>query len=91
MSDWDIGDQVTISVSVYNAAGTLADPTTVTLTVRKPDGTLTTPLVTKNSTGVYHADVFPDINGTWYYRWVGGGSMVVAEEGLFAVRERRVA
>lgn len=40
--------------------------------------------------GVYHANITADQSGHWYYRWAGTGALVVAEEGQFYVRQRRV-
>ena len=90
MSDWDIGDVVTISAVFRDAAGALADPTTTTLTVMAPDGTLSTPTPVKDSTGTYHADVPVTASGSWAYRWLGTGAVAAAEEGTFSVRRRRV-
>ena len=87
---FDIGDRVRITATFTDLAGAVADPTTVALTVKAPDGTLTSPSNSKDSTGVYHADVNPDASGTWWYRWTGTGALVAAEEGTFSVRQRQV-
>ncbi len=90
MNKFDIGDQVRLSVVITNNAGTVTDPTTVTCTLRKPDALSSTLSVTKDSTGNYHADVTIDQQGEWDYRWLGTGSLIVAEEGAFYVRTRKV-
>lgn len=89
MTTYDIGDLVTLTATLTNTAGTLSDPTSVTLTVRKPDGSSSTVSNTRSSTGVYTADVTIDQAGEWNYRWEGTGALVVAEEGQFYVRPRR--
>lgn len=90
MSDFDIGDQIRLSVAFTDLAGTAADPTTVVCTVRKPDNTTSTPSVTNDSTGAYHSDLTLDLDGSWYFRFAGTGALVVAEEGTFVVSRQRV-
>jgi hypothetical protein len=87
---WDAAESPTGSTGFTDAAGALADPTAVTLTVRAPDGTLSTPSVSKAATGRYSATVSPSQSGTWVYRWVGTGAVTAAAEGAFYVRARRV-
>lgn len=89
INSYDIGDTVRLTAGFSNAAGALADPATVALTVTKPDGTLlagTTP--TNTSTGLYGYDLVPDMAGLWRYRWVSTGDPATAEEGVFFVRRR---
>ena len=97
MDVYDIGD--TVSIRTYSAAGegfkdaagSLTDPTTVTLVVKEPDGTettYTTVQVTHDATGRYSKDFAPDQSGTHFYRWVGTGAVAAAFEGAFFVRQR---
>lgn len=76
-----------------NAAGALADPTTVTLRWRGPDGIETTwtrpaagpdTQIVKDSTGVYHADIAVLLPGLHYFRWKGAGVVDAAEESTFS-------
>lgn len=90
MANWDIGDSLTLTVSFTNASSVLTSPTTVVLTVKAPNGTTTTPVVTNDSTGVYHATYAPTMDGNHWYRWDGTGALTVAEEGGFYVRPRKV-
>ncbi len=90
MDDHDIGDTITPYVDFKNAAGAAAAPTTVVLTVLKPNGTTSTPAVTTPSLGRYEATVAIDQSGTWTYRWVGTGAVAAAEEGSFYVRRSLV-
>lgn len=90
MADWDIGDGLTLSVSIADTTGALVDPTTVVLTVLPPDGVSATPAVVKDGVGLYHGTYAPTQSGNHWYRWSGTGTVVVAEEGIFNVRTRRV-
>ena len=70
--------------------GTAGDPTTVTLKVKDPTGTVTTytyagAQVVKDSTGNYHYDLTPAIAGKWYYEWVGTGAVPAQSESYFVV------
>ena len=86
---YDIGDQVRLSVAFTNSAGVATDPTTVTITIRKPDQTTSTPTALTSATGTWYTDVTLDQTGNWYYRFAGTGALVAAEEGEFYVRVRR--
>jgi VCBS repeat-containing protein len=81
------GQAVRLTGTFRDITGTLANPTTVTLTVARPDGTnpATAPL-TSVSTGVYAFDLTLDAEGTWAYRWAGTGAVVAATEGAMYVR-----
>jgi hypothetical protein len=86
----DVGDVVTLFADFKNTAGAAADPTVVTVTVRKPDGTTATPAVTHPSLGRYEATLALDQHGTWDFRWLGTGDVAAAEEGSITVRRSRV-
>lgn len=91
---YDIGDVVRIfSTFTQNAVG--IDPSTVTLKLVRPDATTQSytyagATVTKDSTGNYHVDVAPAVNGTYKYRWSSTGTGAAAEEGQFQVRAQKV-
>lgn len=94
MNTYDIGDVIktTCTFSVDDAA---TDPTTVTLTVKKPSGTATSYTyaagdITKSSTGVYSMGIPVTEAGLWWYEWVGTGTAATAEQGNFFVRKRMV-
>lgn len=99
MDVYDIDD--TVQIRTYSAAGegftdeagALTDPTTVTLRIREPDGTLTSVTyagaqVVKDSTGRYHYNFRPDQAGVHHYRWIGTGAVTAAFEGAFHVRKQ---
>jgi hypothetical protein len=95
---FDIGDAVDVQMLFYSDAAktTLADPTAVSLRVRKPDGTATdysyggAGTVTKSATGTYVQLITVDQAGRWWFRWAGTGAVATVEESEFRVRERRV-
>lgn len=100
MDSYDIGDVVSIRTysaageGFKDAAGTLADPTTVTLKIEEPDGTETTytyalAQITRDSAGRFSKSYTPDQSGVHHYRWVGTGTVGAAFEGAFFVRESR--
>lgn len=75
--------------------GTLTDPTTVTLTIRLPDGSQVVSAyggataagtITKDATGLYHADYLPLTEGEHRWRWAGTGAAHAPDEGKFTIR-----
>lgn len=85
MNTYTVGQLVHVSSAFKNVEGTLLDPTTVALRVRKPSGTTLTPGVTRDSAGQYHADVEVDVPGGWTYYWYSTGSGETAGNGEFYV------
>ena len=89
----DLGDLVRVEAEFRNAlTGAALDPTAVFLSVREPDGTVTTYTyggaeITQDSTGIYHALIDVDQAGVWRYRWWSTGSGQAAEEKVFKVRQ----
>ncbi len=81
----DIGDVVTLT-GEFRVAGVLTDPTTVACEVRAPDGTVTTPLVTRRGVGVYDASFTPTQPGVHTYRFVGTGAAAGSERSFFRVQ-----
>ena len=61
------------------AKTTPADATTVVLSLRDPrDGTVTTPTVTHEGTGVYSYQLPDDVSGLWLGRWVATGAVATS-------------
>ena len=81
------GNTVRLSdrVTLYGTT-TLVDPTTVTCTVKQPDGTLSTPAVVKDGVGLYHADFNPTQSGAHMYQFVGSGLVETNGERTFTVK-----
>lgn len=92
INEYDTGDQVRMTATFKNAAGALADPTTVVFKYRQSGSVAATTLtygvdgaVVKASVGVYHLDITPAASGDWHYRAVGTGAVVAAAENSFRV------
>lgn len=87
-NEYTVGDQPTLTATFAAAAGTPVDPTAVTITVHKPNGTTVNPSPAHVSTGVYQVTVFLDTPGVWKWKAVGTGAAVAAsrpEDGTFRV------
>lgn len=84
MNVYDIGDAVKLSVD-FAVGGVATNPTTTTLRIRKPNGTITTPAVTNPSTGRFEYVLTIDLSGIWSYRFEGTGAAVAAQESFFDV------
>ncbi len=72
----------------WGASTTNADPTTVTLKVKDPAGTITTYAssdLTKAATGRWYYDLTMSTAGRWFYRYDGAGAVVAAEEGSLMI------
>lgn len=86
----------TVTSGVPTATYALTDPSTVTLQVENPAGTVTSytyaaATVSKNSTGVFYKDVALDTAGDWSYRWVGTGAVAVTGEEFINVQVTQTA
>ncbi len=78
------GKLVRVAVE-FTVGGVLTDPGAVTLKIIDPDGTLTTPSMTKDSTGKYHSDVTGSKSGFWNYRTEGTAPCAAVDEGYFEI------
>lgn len=81
---YQVGDLVPLEATFSNAAGTPTN-TTVTLTIRFPDGTITTPTPTNPSPGVYHYDLNANQAGLYWYTFKGTGALQAAGRNSFYV------
>ena len=86
---YDVGDQPTVTGTIRDTDGVLADPTTVGVFYLDPSGNQATgDNATSSSTGIW-VWTFPatlDESGTWRVRFVAGGDLVAAEEIIVRVR-----
>lgn len=91
---YEFGDTVRFSAVFTDSSDVDVDPTAVQFLLRVPAGTettyttITSPAVTKDSTGHYHIDIpITDANGpgVWYYRFNGTGTNAAASEGTINV------
>jgi hypothetical protein len=94
------GQALAAPPAAFTTGGVATDPTTVTLTVKKPDGTLlvygwptpgATGSLTREAAGRFYADVLLTIKGVWKYELAGTGAVTTVEQGSFAVEKRQVA
>ena len=89
----DVGDvaHLTATFTDPENSDTPIDPTAVYLSVRDPNGTVTTlqfgvdSEVQQSGTGAYYADISIDRPGRWYYRWWSTGVGQAADEQWFEV------
>jgi hypothetical protein len=78
--------QLRITMTFRDDAGTLTDPTTVTVKTYDPCGGeetyvyLTDAEIQKSSIGIYYADITPDSAGRWHYRWETTGPVFATED-----------
>lgn len=73
-----LGQRATLRTEIRNEAGQLANAT-VTLTVTAPDGTVSTPIVANDGTGLYSAQVTFDQVGDWLRVWSATGAVVTTD------------
>jgi hypothetical protein len=92
MSQINPGDTVRLTAEFRNSAGTLTNPTAVTLRIRPKGGTPVVYVygvgveVVRDSTGLYHMDyTVPNLGRfvAFDYRWEGTGTVAAVEEGQF--------
>ncbi len=90
-NEYEKGDLVSVQATFTNAAGGLQDPGAVYLSVRAPNGTVTTytygvtAAIVRDSLGTYSSDISATASGTWRYRWYSDGAGQAADEDVFYV------
>jgi hypothetical protein len=87
---YDYNDTISSTAS-FLANGSSTDPSTVTLRVYKPDGTVDTytyagGTITRSGTGIYSKSVTADQRGVWLFRYEGTGDCQASVEGTVTVR-----
>jgi hypothetical protein len=70
VSNITLGSSRTLRSVWTDSSGDPVNPT-VTLTIRDPSDTITTPVVANPDTGTFTSVVLFDEVGIWYYEWVG--------------------
>jgi uncharacterized protein YjdB len=83
---YNVGDGVRITATFTDITGAINDPTTVTFQAKDPHGAVITNPATKQSTGIYYADLVLTAPGIWHYRWAGTGAVTAAIEGQLTAR-----
>lgn len=87
MAVYDLGDVVSLGVTILDSAGTPADATAVVATVYAPDGTSSTPTVVHSGTGLYDINYTPTQYGRYAVKWVATGTNASAYADDFTVRD----
>jgi len=82
---YDFGQPVPLSVRTTSDGSTLADATSVVLTVTLPDGTTAEPAVGHPSIGVYTASYTPTLPGRHLVAWVAAGANAAVYSDVFNV------
>lgn len=85
MGRYTKGEEVRLT-GTFRVGGALTDPGAVTLKIRDPEGTQTTPTTTKSGTGIYFADLTAALEGLYHYRFEGTAPALGAAEGKLEVR-----
>ncbi len=88
-NEYDKGSSTRIS-NEFKVAGVLTDPTTITLKIKKPDGTSSTYTyaageITREAAGKYYKDFTLNQVGFWLYRWEGTGTCEAVDENYLQV------
>lgn len=92
MRNYDIGDQVRLTVRFADEAGEAVDPTVVVCKTASPLGLVSTYTygvdegVGREDEGSYFVDLIVTVPGAWSYRWESSGAVTAAGEGQFNVR-----
>lgn len=85
---YTVGDQAVLTAT-FASNGVLVDPTTVSVSVKKPNGTILNPSPTHVSTGIFQIIQFFDVPGDWHWKTVATGAAVAAsspDQGILHVR-----
>lgn len=85
-----VSTRVRFVATFTDESGTLVDPSSVTWSVKAPDGTVTTPEGTRASAGVYHLQLVLDAPGRWKIEAQGDGTVIVAGDTVVSVRKSAV-
>jgi hypothetical protein len=100
LTDPVTGQALAAPPSAFMTNGVATDPTTVTLTIRKRDGTTLVygwpsaaddGLLVREAVGRFYRDVEMDLDGKWVYELKGTGTAAAVEESSIRVQRRRVA
>jgi hypothetical protein len=83
LAQYTVGTTIQITATFTDDDGVKVDPTEVTAELRTPAGVLEDLTVVRDSTGEYHADYTPALNGLHQYRFIGTGAVAAANEGSF--------
>lgn len=88
---YDRDDLSRLRFVVHDFANNLADPTEVTLRLKRPNGTLevrtfSAAEITREGVGTYYVILDGEEAGEWGYRWEASGDIELAEPGSIYVK-----
>jgi hypothetical protein len=82
-----IGNVIRLTAEFENESGVATDPTTVILQIKKPDDVNEDNITPSNpAVGTYHYDYIPLTSGRYFYKFVGTGGIMAANEGSFLIK-----
>ena len=99
LEDPATGQPLAAPPGAFRTDGADADPTTVTLTVQRPDGTQLVygwpsagadGTLVREAAGRFYADIPLDQAGTWAYKLRGTGTVAAVEEATLRVERGKV-
>jgi len=91
VNEYDVGDLVRVD-GEFRISGTLTDPSTLTVWLKRPNGTVITYVygtdvqLIRDSQGKFHFDESVTLSGKYTYKWKSTGTAQAAEEGIFYVK-----
>lgn len=83
-----VGTLVGVNVLFVDETGAPADPTTIIIQAKKPDGSLADVTVTNLGVGIYRGELIVTVPGQWVVQAKGLGALIVTEEASFTVRRQ---
>lgn len=87
MAVYDLGDVVSLGITITNAAGAPENATAVTASVTSPDGVTVATAVTNSGAGLYDTSFVPTFAGRYLYKFIATGSNASAYMDEFSVRD----
>lgn len=93
INDYYLGTTIRLSGAFSDPASAPVDPSSVTVKVLAPDGSVTTfvygvdSALIKDDVGLYHLDYLADQAGEYCHRWEGTGAATVVTQAQFNVVE----
>lgn len=88
---YDLGDVVTLTVTVTDPAGVPANAGAITCAITLPDNTTTNPTPSTTGTGQYAVIYTPPQSGRYVVKWVATGANASAFTDSFAVAAAGIA
>ena len=89
-SHYMLGNVIRLTAT-FTVSGVNTDPSpTPVCTVKLPNGSTSTPTVSKSATGIYTADLTSSQSGRHVFRWTGEGAAKAAAEGTFYIDDSDV-